>query len=153
MAMTSGSSSSCVRVALSGSMWHRFIRCFTGWRSAAGSAAAGSRKRDSAAAVIIDSLPPAKRSWRRNTKAGASSWKRSAASPGSTMPEFKEAIRERLADLNLSPAREAEIVEELSQHLEDQYEQALSSGASEQEAHQSVLSELNENDLLVPGLK
>src|SRR3989440_10238904 len=153
MAMTSGSSSSCVRAGHCGSMWHRFIRCFTGWKNAVGSAGAGSRRPDNAGAVITGSLPRAKRSWRRNAKAGASSWKRSAASPGSTIPEFKETIRERLADLNLSPAREAEIVEELSQHLEDQYEQAMSRGASEEEAQQAVLTELDENDLLVPGLK
>lgn len=42
------------------------------------------------------------------------------------MPEFREEIRKRLEGLGLSPAREAEIVEELSQHLEDQYEQAMS---------------------------
>jgi putative ABC transport system permease protein len=69
------------------------------------------------------------------------------------MPEFVEAIRERLAGLNLPPAREAEIVEELSQHLEDQYEQAMNRGADEAEARQAVLTDLNESDLLAPGLK
>jgi predicted permease len=69
------------------------------------------------------------------------------------MPEFKEAIRERLAGLSLSPAREAEIVEELSQHLEEQYEQAVSRGAGEEEARHAVLAELNENELLARGLK
>ncbi|MEY2504604.1 MAG: hypothetical protein QOG27_884, partial [Verrucomicrobiota bacterium] len=69
------------------------------------------------------------------------------------MPEFEEEIRRRLQGLNLSPAREIEIVEELSQHLEDQYEQSLSRGASEAEARQSVLSELSENEVLTPALK
>jgi putative ABC transport system permease protein len=69
------------------------------------------------------------------------------------MPEFKKEIRKRLAGLSLSPAREAEIVEELSQHLEDQYEQAVAQGASDEEARRAVLAELNENDLLAPGLK
>jgi predicted permease len=69
------------------------------------------------------------------------------------MPEFREAIKERLKGLSLAPAREAEIVEELSQHLEDQYEQSLNRGASEEEARQSVLQELNESDLLAPALK
>jgi predicted permease len=69
------------------------------------------------------------------------------------MPEFKEEIRKRLEGLGLSPAREAEIVEELSQHLDDQYEQAMSRGADEAEARQAVLAELNENDLLAPGLR
>jgi len=69
------------------------------------------------------------------------------------MPDFKEEIRKRVAALNLSPTRENEIVEELSQHLEDQYEQALQGAATEDEAHQAVLRELNENDLLAPELK
>jgi hypothetical protein len=69
------------------------------------------------------------------------------------MPNFKEEIRKRLAALNLSPTREGEIVEELSQHLEDQYEQVVSRGASKQEAYQAMLLELKENDLLERELK
>ncbi|HEV2842283.1 MAG TPA: ABC transporter permease [Chthoniobacterales bacterium] len=69
------------------------------------------------------------------------------------MPDFKEEIRKRLASLNLSPTRETEIVEELSQHLEDQYEQALRAAATEEEAREAVLRELNENDLLALELK
>ena len=37
------------------------------------------------------------------------------------MPEWKEEIRKRLVDLKLPPAREAEIQEELAQHLEERY--------------------------------
>ena len=48
------------------------------------------------------------------------------------MPDFKVEIRARLAELRLSPVREAEIVEELSQHLEQEYERAISGGASEE---------------------
>src|SRR5947208_9860452 len=69
------------------------------------------------------------------------------------MPNFKGEIRKRLAALNLPPTREGEIVEELSQHLEDQYEQILSRGASEEEACQAVLLELKENDFLERELK
>jgi hypothetical protein len=39
------------------------------------------------------------------------------------MPEWKEEIRDLLAGLKLAPTREAEIVEELAQHLEDRYEE------------------------------
>src|SRR5436190_453005 len=46
------------------------------------------------------------------------------------MPNFKAEIRKRLVDLNLPPTRENEIVEELSQHLEDCHEQALGIGAN-----------------------
>ncbi len=69
------------------------------------------------------------------------------------MPNFKGEIRKRLAALDLAPTREGEIVEELSQHLEDQYEQMLSRGASEEEAYQAVLLELKQNDFLERELK
>src|SRR5437016_4796046 len=67
------------------------------------------------------------------------------------MPDFKDEIRRRLAELNLSPTRENEIAEELSQHLEDQYEQLLTRGASEDEAREAVLLELV--DLSGPQLR
>ncbi|MFZ0917853.1 MAG: ABC transporter permease, partial [Candidatus Udaeobacter sp.] len=69
------------------------------------------------------------------------------------MPDFKIEIRARLAGVGLSPVREAEIVEELSQHLEDEYDRALSCGASEDEARQQVLEQLNTPDLLRRELK
>jgi len=69
------------------------------------------------------------------------------------MPDFKDKIRARLADLKLSPARENEIIEELSQHLEDQYEQLITRGATEDEAYQTALLDLNQSDLLEPELR
>ena len=60
------------------------------------------------------------------------------------MPDFKTEIRKRLAGLNLSPTREAEIIEELSQHLEDAFEAAISQGATEDEAHRTALNELGD---------
>ena len=69
------------------------------------------------------------------------------------MPDFKVEIRARLAELQLSPVREAEIVEELSQHLEQEYERAVSGGASEDEARRQVLEQLNASDLLGRELK
>ena len=69
------------------------------------------------------------------------------------MPDFRGEIRRRLTELHLSPAREAEIVEELSQHLEEEYESALSRGASEEEARRIVLQELTASDLLSRELK
>jgi len=41
------------------------------------------------------------------------------------MPVWKQEIRKRLAPLKLEPAREAAIVEELSQHLDDCYNELL----------------------------
>ncbi|HEU0207376.1 MAG TPA: ABC transporter permease [Candidatus Udaeobacter sp.] len=64
------------------------------------------------------------------------------------MPDFKIEIKARLAELNFSPVREAEIVEELSQHLEEEYDRALSCGASEEQARQQALEQLNTPDLL-----
>jgi putative ABC transport system permease protein len=54
------------------------------------------------------------------------------------MPDFKAEISARLSELQLSPPREAEIVEELSQHLEQEYERAVSGGASEEEARKEA---------------
>ncbi|HMJ06366.1 MAG TPA: ABC transporter permease [Chthoniobacterales bacterium] len=64
------------------------------------------------------------------------------------MPDWKEEIRTRLAELKLSPTREAEIAEELSQHLEDEYEQALRHGADPEEARAAVLLQWPQYDLL-----
>src|SRR5215212_10183748 len=69
------------------------------------------------------------------------------------MPDWKVEVRSRLSRTGLAPEREAEIVEELSQHLEDHYEQSLTSGATEDEARRSALLELNEGDLLARELR
>ncbi len=53
------------------------------------------------------------------------------------MPDWKAAVRAAIAHLNLEPAREASIVEELSDHLSEKYKELLSSGVSEQEAYRS----------------
>lgn len=62
------------------------------------------------------------------------------------MPEWKEEIRRRLADLRIAPTREAEIVEELAQHLDDRYEDLLTRGVTEAEAWQAALAELSERE-------
>ena len=64
------------------------------------------------------------------------------------MPEWKAEVRKRLSRLNLEPAHEAEIVEELSQHLEDVYQRSLNAGATEAEATSAALKELAIDDLL-----
>ena len=50
------------------------------------------------------------------------------------MPDWTADLRARLAELRLTPAREAEIVEELSQHLDDRYEELRASGSSDTDA-------------------
>jgi len=64
------------------------------------------------------------------------------------MPDFRAEIRALLAELRLPAVREAEIVEELSQHLAEEYEEAVTRGASEEKARQYVFEELNAPDLL-----
>lgn len=59
------------------------------------------------------------------------------------MGEWHREIEKRLAGLKLPPAREAEIVEELAQHLEDRYQELLAGGAKEGEARRSALEELS----------
>jgi predicted permease len=69
------------------------------------------------------------------------------------MPDFKAEIRACIADLGLPPVREAEIVEEFSQHLTDEYEAAINRGASDEEARHAVFQELNASDYLNRELK
>ena len=69
------------------------------------------------------------------------------------MPHWKTEIRERLADLRLEPAREAEIVQELSQHLEDHYAESLARGASPEEAARAALAELSASEALLQELR
>ena len=69
------------------------------------------------------------------------------------MPDWKGEIRRRLASLRLAPAREAAIVEELAQDLEDCYAELLAGGASEDEAYRQMLAELSESELLARELR
>jgi putative ABC transport system permease protein len=69
------------------------------------------------------------------------------------MPEWKEEIRRRLASLKLEPAREAAIIEELAQHLDDHYAESLSGGATEAEACRAALAELSEGATLQRELR
>src|SRR5215468_3258354 len=69
------------------------------------------------------------------------------------MPEWKQEIRERLTPLKLAPMREAEIVEEMAQHLEDRYVELFSGGAAPEEAYRAALAELSEGELLKRELR
>jgi putative ABC transport system permease protein len=57
-----------------------------------------------------------------------------AARHGTNVPDWGAHVRPLLATLDLSPAREAEIVEEVSQHLEERWRELTASGASADEA-------------------
>ncbi|HEY6403871.1 MAG TPA: ABC transporter permease, partial [Blastocatellia bacterium] len=69
------------------------------------------------------------------------------------MPEWKEEIRQRLANLKLAPAREAEIVAELSQHMADRYAESLAGGATPDEAHRAAMAELIDDESLARELQ
>jgi ABC-type antimicrobial peptide transport system permease subunit len=73
------------------------------------------------------------------------------------MPEWKPEILRRLKPLKLCPAREAEIAEEVAQHLEDRYDELLATGQPGDAAFRTAIEEMNdelkEEDLLAHGLQ
>jgi putative ABC transport system permease protein len=69
------------------------------------------------------------------------------------MPDWKPEILRRLAPLKLSPVREAEIVEEIEQHLDDRYSDLLADGLSPDSAFRAALNELNDEDLFARNLQ
>jgi putative ABC transport system permease protein len=74
-------------------------------------------------------------------------------SPIAVMINWKHEISKRLSSLNLDPAREQEIVDELAQHLEDRYEELIVGGAADHEAFSAAISELSDSELLRRELK
>jgi predicted permease len=60
------------------------------------------------------------------------------------MPDWKHLVRERLKPLRLEATAESELTEELAEHLEDHYRELRSSGASEEDAYQTAISELDD---------
>jgi putative ABC transport system permease protein len=63
------------------------------------------------------------------------------------MPDWSEEIHAALAGLNLSPAQEASVADELAQHLEDRYEELIRDGLAEQQAFRLLGDELNHGRL------
>jgi predicted permease len=59
------------------------------------------------------------------------------------MPDWNLHIRPRLAALHLSPAREAEITEELAQHLDDRCRELVARGATPEEAAHTAKTEFD----------
>jgi predicted permease len=57
-------------------------------------------------------------------------------------------VRARLSSLALSPTRENEIVEELSQHLEDRWRELIAGGTPPEEATRLTLADFRNEDLL-----
>jgi putative ABC transport system permease protein len=67
--------------------------------------------------------------------------------------DWKAEIRRRLAGLQLSPTREAAIVEELVAHLEDRYAELRAAGGTAAEAERRTLAELRDSELLQRELR
>jgi len=55
---------------------------------------------------------------------------------------YQPSTRSSLAGLKLTPTREAEIIEELAQHLEDGYQELRTRGVTEPEAREATLAEI-----------
>jgi len=68
------------------------------------------------------------------------------------MPDWTQHVRPRLSGLRLSPTREAEIVEELSQHLDDRYRELIAGGMSSDEATRLALADFRDGNVLVERL-
>ena len=64
------------------------------------------------------------------------------------MPDWTEHLQPRLARLRLTPEREMEIVEELSQHLDERYDELRASGTSDHDALRLAIEELLDDDTL-----
>lgn len=60
------------------------------------------------------------------------------------MPDWKSIVLAKLAQLKLNGAAEADLSDELRQHLEDRYRELLSGGLTEHEAHVKTSSELDD---------
>jgi putative ABC transport system permease protein len=69
------------------------------------------------------------------------------------MPDWKREIRRRLAGEQLEPPREAAIVEELAQYLDDCYAELLVGGATEADARRQTLTELSGSEMLQRELR
>lgn len=68
------------------------------------------------------------------------------------MRDWKNEIRSAIAGLKLMPAQEAEVVEELSQHLQDRAETMLASGLAPPRVEEAIIREL-QDPALIAGLR
>lgn len=69
------------------------------------------------------------------------------------MPDWKKYVRDHLPSLGLSAGREAEIIEELAQQLEDHYEAVRTSGSSEDEAWERAIRQVPDWEALSENLR
>lgn len=60
------------------------------------------------------------------------------------MPNWEELVRDRLVGLNLEPAEKQEVCAELAAHLEEDYRHSLAAGATESDAFQRALCQVQD---------
>jgi len=63
------------------------------------------------------------------------------------MPDWSKEIRAAIATLDIEPTREALVVEELSQHLADRYDELRGNGVEDLEAYRLLKEELKDGRL------
>jgi predicted permease len=69
-------------------------------------------------------------------------------SPERSMHDWHSEVRARLAQLKLKPEREADIVDEIAQHLAERYREATQGGAAPEEATRLALAEFRAGNAL-----
>jgi putative ABC transport system permease protein len=69
------------------------------------------------------------------------------------MSRLQEEIRRRLEAANLDPAREADIAQELEQHLDDRYAEMRAMGRTDEEARRAALAEIPDDGRMRRELK
>jgi predicted permease len=67
---------------------------------------------------------------------------------GAAHPDWAHEVRIRLSSLRLNPAREAEIVQELGQHLEDRWQELRAGGIAPEDATRVTLAEFQDGNVL-----
>ena len=73
--------------------------------------------------------------------------------PSASPRSWIDQVRPRLAALRLSTTREVEIIEELSQHLDDRYDELRAAGCDDAEARRIALEELDDDDALARHMR
>src|SRR5687768_16339230 len=68
------------------------------------------------------------------------------------MPDWAPYVRTRLSSLRLPATREYEIIEELSQHLDDRWRELIAGGTVPEEATRATLAEFRDGDGLARHL-
>lgn len=69
------------------------------------------------------------------------------------MPDWSEIVRSKLAALQLTPAAESDLAEELAQDLEDRYRELRSAGADHETAYRTAVAQLDDVQPLRAGLE